>query len=386
MTKALVMRFGGIGDTAPVYAAARQLKKKGYEVHGAFRNDGGATQQTELYKYDDTFSQLFDFIEYGPWKTRGIPTKYGLVDIRSIYDDYDLVVNYMYSVEANNTSPDIIDMGPTGAWQISRNSNWFNWYDMALAWANIDPNSVPSDEKRPKFILSEEEKEASNHLRTNYSKVFVIHAHASSLCRTWYQAQYLPEMLLKNDPECGVFIWDNDNKCWKIHDKTGVQIVNMNFNSPVRQSMMIVSIADLFIGVDTGYAHIAEGLDVKGLVIYSTVPAWTRNKYYKYQVAIDPGENYPEFYTFSLTRGDPLREKDGHDSLSEREKTLLEFQKNRVPIEEAAKTLNTSPEGVDLEFRSLVAKMESWHRIQSKALSTVTPDMVMEKVKGIIYA
>jgi hypothetical protein len=147
--------------------------------------------------------------------------------------------------------------------------------------------------------------------------------------------------------------------------------------------MALVAQADVFIGADSGFMHVAEGLGVKHVAIYSTVPWWTRAKYYKHQTVIDPGMNNPEFYTFNLGLGDPLRTKEGLASLSEREQQVDALHGAGKDVNEAAEILNTETDGAKLELQALLAKKASWEQMQSKALSTVSPEMVLEKVKAL---
>jgi hypothetical protein len=180
-----------------------------------------------------------------------------------------------------------------------------------------------------------------------------------------------------------VAFWDQKNTVWILISKKGMTRLSVPGVSPIRASMALVSQADLFIGADTGFSHVAEGLGVKHIAIYSTVPAWTRAKYYKFQTPIDPGVNNPEFYTFNLGLGDPLRVKDGLANLTEREKQVKKLYESGVGPSEAAEALNTDIEGAKYELHALKAKEASWERMQSKALSTVTPELVMEKVKAL---
>jgi hypothetical protein len=146
--------------------------------------------------------------------------------------------------------------------------------------------------------------------------------------------------------------------------------------------MALVAVSDLYIGADTGFSHIAEGLGVRNIAVYSTVPAWTRNKYYKNQVEVDPGQTNPEFYTFNLGLGDPLRVIEGLSSLTPREKQIEELYGLKASAEVAAEALNTDVEGATLELESFLRKNASFERQQSKALSTVSAEQVFELIKG----
>lgn len=381
--KVLLTRFGGIGDGFPIMVAATQLQKRGHEVTIALRDDGGPSRQTKLWDNQTAFTFL-DYEEVGPWKSRVFTYEGGLIEPRVLYKNYDLVVDFMNIVEGNSTSPVNNMKEPWEFWQRSRSSNYQNWYDLHLAWSGIDPTSLADEEKRPKLVLTEEEIKASDEFKAQYTKLFVISPFASSLSRSWYQAEKLVEPLLKEYPGCGIAFWDPQRHGWRfVSDKGNGYLPKLSFN-PLRETMILVNASDLVIGVDTGVGHMAEALDRKSLIIYSTVPAWTRNKYYKYQAHIDPGETNPEYYTFSLGLGDPLRVKDGIEALSDRDKQLKDFIDRKAPVQEIAEALNTDIRGAELEARMFGTKIETWERQQSKALSDIKPETVFERIKGII--
>jgi hypothetical protein len=378
--KVLLTRYGGMGDLAPLTVVGKQLKKQGYHVTLACRDGGEAQRHTEMFVGNPSFDALLDLKMVGPWGTRCIKSQLGWCSVNSIYSDFDLVLDYMNIVESNNTSPVVKD-GPGEAWQNSRSSNWRNWYDLHLEWANIDPTKVSDEDKRPVYTLLPGEEKLFEKLKQTFSNVFVVQCSASSLSRTWYQAKHLPELLLKQYPKAVVAYWDNKANCWVMISEKGASRLDVPGISPLRMSMALVAQADVFIGADSGFSHVAEGLGVKHIAIYSTVPWWTRAKYYKHQTVIDPGMNNPEFYTFNLGLGDPLRTQEGLASLSERERQVDALYEAGKDVTEAAEILNTEPDGARLELQALMAKKAAWERQQSKALSTVKPEMVMEKVK-----
>jgi ADP-heptose:LPS heptosyltransferase len=380
--KALLTRFGGLGDNAPLTVVGKQLKKQGYHVTFACRYDGENHRQSEMFIQNPSFDEVLDLKMHGPWGTRCIKTQLGWASISSIYKDFDLVLDYMNIIENNNTSP-VIKEGPGNDWQKSRNSNWRNWYDLHLEWANIDPTKVSDDDKRPIYALLPGEKEVFASLKQDYSHVFVVQTNASSLSRTWYQAEKLPKALMEAYSNPVVAFWDSKANVWVLVTKKGYSRLEIPGMSPLRMSMALLSQADLFIGADTGMSHVAEGLGVKHIALYSTVPSWTRAKYYKFQTPIDPGVNNPEFYTFNLGLGDPLRVLEGMAGLSEREQLVGKLYSEGMEAAEAAEILNTDVEGARMELQALMAKKASWDRMQSKALSTIKPETVMEKVKEL---
>jgi hypothetical protein len=380
--KYLLTRFGGIGDVAPVMAVAKYLKNLGHTVHLALREDEQGSRQVDLLENTNSCDLAMTFKEIGPWKTRCVSFKHGWVDVRSIYQNYDEVVDYMRIIENNDTCNSSFQKSPMDEWKKHRNSNWVNWYDLHFSWANINPESVPKEEKRPVYKLSTKEYNESISIRANYSGVVVINTTASSLSRTWYQSDILIQKILDEYKNILVINWNQKKNVWEEYTKetkNNPKVYLSPFKSKLRASMCVVNSADTYIGSDTGFTHIAEGLGVKHIAIYSSVPWWTRAAYYKNQVCIDKG-----YYSFCLTLGDPFRVKEGIDGLSKKEKTLLGYHKKGLPIEEAAKNLNTTPDGVELELTSIIKKIESFDRIQSKSLSEVSVEEVLAKLNELL--
>lgn len=380
--KALLTRFGGIGDTFPVMVAAKELNKRGYEVTVALRDDGGPVKQSVLYSNYQEF-RFLDFTENGPWGNRCIDTELGRISIQSVYNDYDLVVDYMNCVENNSTSP-YLKPGPNSNWQKSRSSNFVNWYDLHLSWANINPALISDEDKRPFLKLTEAEQLKAEEFSKKYSQIFVIHPYASSLARSWYQAKGLINKLLERYKDSAVVFWNPEANCWDLISRQSIGKLENLAGNPLRSTMVLLAASTLLIGVDTGCSHMAEALGKKSLVIYSTVPAWTRNKYYKYQTHIDPGEKDGSLYTFSLGLGDPLRIVDGVNALTDREKLIKQLWERNASPEEAQNALNTDYRGAELELQMFMAKQETWERQQSKALSSVSVDLVFQRIRRII--
>lgn len=377
--KYLLTRFGGIGDCFPVLSVARYLKDQGHIVDVALREDDHGNKQIEFLNNTNYCNKALSLKEVGPWGNRCVPFKYGVVDIKSFYADYDEVIDFMHIVEYNDTCKSSFIRKPTDEWKKHRNSNWINWYDLHFAWANIDPNIVPEEYKRPEIILSGEEIEEVNNIKAYYTEIFVINSHASSLARTWYQSGEVIPLLLKKYNNPLMLNWEPGRGSWVAYTKEGAQKYTSSIKSPIRASVCVVKAASVYIGADTGFTHAAEGLGVDHISIYSSVPWWTRAKYYKHQTQIDNGD-----YTFSLTLGDPNRVKEGYDALSKKEKKLLAFHKSGASIQEAAKEFNTTPEGVDMEMQSIHKKIESFDRIQSKSISKIKPDDVVDMVEKIL--
>lgn len=378
--KVLLTRFGGIGDCFPTIATAKYLASQGHDVTVGLRDDGDKVKQSALFTEEKDF-KIVDIKQVGPWSDRCVKTDIGYESVPSTYGNFDTVIDYMNVIENNSTSPFNNMTELWEFWQRSRNSNYVNWYDMHFAWANVDPSKVSEEWKRPSLILSEEEKDIAAGFKAKYSKLFVIHPFASSLARSWYQAKNLVPKILDEYSGAAILFWNPQESNWDLLTSKGPTKLPKLVDNPLRETMVVLSVADIVISVDTGCSHIAEGLGTKAIVIYSTVPAWTRNKYYKHQTHIDPGDNNPEFYTFSLGLGDPLRVKDGIEAMGEREKLVKQLFERRANLQEAMDELNTDAQGAELELNLYMKKQEALERQQSKALSSVSVDSVFKLIK-----
>lgn len=379
--KVLLTRFGGIGDTAPVSVCAAILNGRGHEVTVALRVDN-VDKQSSLYKYDERF-KCIDIHEVGPSKARCVKSSFGYIAYESIFNDYDLVIDFMYLIEGNDKCVSTSVRQKWDAWQGSRNSNYVNWYDLHLSWCNINPEGIADENKNPVYFLSEDEKAKAKELKDKHGDIIVIHPFASSLARSWYQFKELVKKTLETYASATIFYWNPQANCYEVVKRTGSYFHKPNGESPLRSSMIVLKAAKLFIGVDTGFTHIAEGLGIRNLAIYSTVPWWTRSKYYKNTSHIDKGTVNNEYYSFYLGLGDPLHVKDAIDGLNDREKLIKKMmeQQPKANIEDVCKALNTDSAGAEMEAKLLMGKLESVERRQSKSLSEVSVDEVFEFVK-----
>jgi len=199
---------------------------------------------------------------------------------------------------------------------------------------------------------------------------------ASSLARTYYAAHFLPPLLAKRFSAIVLF-WDGNQ--WLIFTKEG-RIGNLKCT--LRQSAALVSKLNLFISADSGFSHIAEALGVPSISLYSTVPSWTRVKYYKYTIPLEV--DIPCRPCFTLQRYCPARQKQAIDSLSKREKRILWAQKTGVPIQVVAQELNTTVEGISREFASIKERLESQSMIQAKCLNLISIDEILLTAENIL--
>ena len=62
----------------------------------------------------------------------------------------------------------------------------------------------------------------------------------------------------------------------------------------------------------------------------------------------------------------------------------MSIHESGVSIQEAARKLNTTPEGVNLQMQAVKTRIESFERVQSKSISKVTVKEILGHINRII--
>jgi ADP-heptose:LPS heptosyltransferase len=359
----LLCRFGGVGDGLILTAVCKAIKEQDPEaiVHFAIREG-----QEGLYLHNPSIARVITIRRMPPSgidciKTRGIWT-----NIDCIKGTYFRTIDYKNSIENNSPYPKL----PYGFWVRTMNSNYQNWVDLSLGWANIDPTIVSDDTKRPKIFLKDAEIEKAKKEADCEGPKIGIHMISSSLARTWYYARVLAPLLLNKYPNGAVFFWTGSS--WiKYHKKTQTDLGSYS----LRQSAALVSCLDLLIASDSAFSHVAEAVGTRSLNLYTTVPAWTRSKYYKYATNLQAKTKCSP--CFAIWSECPLAEDKAVKSLSEREKFIIHLNQNKVPLETACRQLNTTPGGLELEFEAIRKKIQGLKQAEAPCLRSIDPDEVL---------
>jgi len=377
--KILIVRYGGIGDSVIMNINARELKKK-YKhcrIHFAVRSE-----IADLFVKDKTFDKILPVKRFPPTNIDCIQRDNGWVSLESIKGNYDLVFDLKFSIERN--SPELwMHLAPTdGPWRESMSSNYTHWVDMALGWCHIDPTTV--EDKVPGFVLTDEEREWAKEriAKKPGERVVGIHLHASSLARTWYRETELPDRLRVLDPNIKVLFFDDSRKHWIITDKVGRKDVDTSGEHGLRESAALVSHMDILISADSGYSHIAAALGTPTLTIYTTVPGWTRERDYPNSHAIQ--SKLPCSPCFTLGGWCGLSEKRAINQLSAREKQIAELEREKVPIQDAARRLKTQPGALLAESQALKQKRHGLCAVEPDCMKEISPEMIAEKAKEIL--
>jgi ADP-heptose:LPS heptosyltransferase len=384
---ALLSRLGGLGDCIIIPAVAKQLKLRGYEVDFCAGSPTCDVKKllegTNIFRNVILQTKMFnglDVYDVGNGDVAGLEL---------LKEEYDLVVDYKMSVELNSHWRHMAN-GAGKEWMVSQNSNYVNWVDIMLAWAGIDPETVSDEDKLPIYVPSEEEmKWARTLLRASKpDKVVAVQMNASSLVRTWYHPQTLPNLIREKYPNKKIDILFYDGATWRhIKGKYDVPVQFPKDFDPIRASAALVAASDLFIGADSGFSHISEAVKVPHITIYTTVPAWTRDKYYRFNHHIEPiGHTFDGVRCrpcFVLDRYCPRTREAALRQLTPRELKIKEGAEKNIPPQILAQELGTTPTGLINEHKFMQERLNALLEMQSPCSMTITSDRILKKVEEI---
>lgn len=206
-----------------------------------------------------------------------------------------------------------------------------------------------------------------------------IQTYASSLVRTWYHPERLPKALIQVYPDASFAIYNGHS--WELVHQNWVKLIELPKHK-IRHSMALVDQMDLFICADSGISHLAEGAGVRHLTIYTTIPPYTRNKYYLYEFAIRPSVSCSPCFTLDGTC--PLNRKRALESLSDRERKILELSEQQTNIHEASLQMDTTPEALIEERNAILQKIEGMSKIVPDCVQSIDTELIIQKVKEIL--
>ena len=384
--KVLLLRAGGMGDILILTAVAKQLWKLNYSVHFYCGSPTGRVDKLlNGLPFLDSVKQL--------QRLRGVDCiedeQKNFVSVEMLKKNFDVIVDYKLSIEDNRVGGNEIKE----AWELSRNSNFQNWIDLSLAWAKIDPNLVLDKDKCPEVAFDANKPEWLEIIEwiiTNTPigvkdgrpfRVFGIQLQASSLIRTWYKAPELPDLIYKEYPNDIVLVFTNGS--WVMMSKFGNQKITAPEKfDPLMFSACIIRLMDVFISADSGTSHLAEALGTKSIVIYTTVPAWTRVKYYQNCYPLEANSwCHP---CFALDLFCPEEKKKAEATLSEREKKIVEASNANKNIQEVARELSTVPQAIKNEYDAAMKRVEALSAQEALCVKSITPAAIMNKLDEIL--
>jgi ADP-heptose:LPS heptosyltransferase len=386
MKTALIVRVGGLGDCLILTVVARELAKKDYLVDYAVGSPTG--NLSELFTKLPYFNKVFQVNRLNGIDCIEDESK-NVVSVELLKDSYDEVFDFKYSVEDNVTG-----LNKREEWRATINSNFQNWIDLSLSWANIDPTQVKN--KRPEFQYPDftdnvpgvskyeiwvETETPIRWKKDRGHRVIGIQLNASSLTRSWYRSADLPKMLHEKYPNDIVCIFAGD-KWVALTENGNVEIRTPDGYNPILCSATLIANMDVFIAADSGMSHIAEATGTPTIGVYTTVPSWTRVKDYLFAHPIDA--TVPCHPCFNLDIFCPLEKKKAKESISEREKDILAGSDANANINDFAKKYNTVPKAIFEEFEAINKRIQAMSAVEPACVHSITSELIMNKVEEIL--
>lgn len=241
----VVRRVGGIGDVLMVTPALRQLKIDFPNIELTFAIDMHSTSNNvyyELVKHAPFIDKIIDARFYQPSKYDAV------VDVSSV------CIRYEHSGLPVLNRIDIFSR----AMGIPKVEDKRSWYE----------------------VLPQEKEWAMNFIRPFLpKKIVVLHTASMEGKRCWPIEKYteIVEQGLKDNLPIQFLILDFNHKLndWSVYPNCTVAS-----DTNLREMAALISVADLFIGPDSGPMHLAGALGVRSLVIFGSIPPEARINYY----------------------------------------------------------------------------------------------------------
>lgn len=305
----LLLRFGGMGDAMFVTVVARALHERGYAVHVATNE-----QSAPLLEHNPYIDKVIIEKRMGPIQVIDGQYPADLVkDGDSWMPSFGLFDRYKAQPSVGAKSSVLYPYNVTNYYRVIENSShhpmlwptqisdFHNTYDEHLAWAHIDPMSVPADKKRPVYVVTSKEKEwAQGVLRGFPRPLYLVQVNASSPVRTFYRTSELLDAL-KRHPGT-IITWEVNPQnptqgMWRVvsfrssadvpETPGGAGLPFPDDIPPIRATAALIAEAGLLVSADTCVSHIAEAVKTPHVTYYTSVPAWTRSMYYTHEYTVD---------------------------------------------------------------------------------------------------
>ena len=382
--KFLFCRFGGIGDSLELTPVMAEVKRrhKGCKVHFAVR-----AEVAELFEHNKLIDKVLPVKRMPPSNLDCVHRDNGWVSLECIKGNYTQVYDFKYSVELNSPWQQLAPRD--GPWRLSMNSNFSHWLELSFGWANIDWRGVLERGGEEAFLpgyatTDEERKWAKERIPDKDGPVIGIQLRASSLARTWYRAEELPKTLRVLMPDARILFFDHDNLTWILSEKVGSKRIEVGGENGLRRSAALVERMDLLISADSGFSHVAAALGTPTLTVYTTVPGWTREKYYPKSHAIQSKLSCSPCFT--LEGWCPKQQQRTLEALPAEEKRILAYQNQRVPPQQAAAQEKMPVQAFMAAFAGIQQKLKAMCAVEPDCMREISPEAIAEKAKEILDA
>ena len=394
--KILIARYGGIGDTVIMRPVAAALKRKypGAHVTLAVAADMNAGDYRPLFDLVPDIDLVIPMYRPPGDGASLVDDGCALVAPHALRDSYDEIHDFYHSIESNGKFPHLAEYA--GGWMETQNSNYQNWIDLSLGWANIDPDAVEPNIKRPHYVVTQEERAWSwNMLEKDiekYGRPVAIQTDSSALSRTWFKDHSLIKTV-REDMKRLVLLWMREEKSyWLLRPSQSRRTVLgppehvPEGVSHLRQSMALMSQCEGIICMDSGMSHLCEGAGIPGVAIYPTIPSWTRTQYYQFIMGLDP--DGPSCRPCFVLGDCPERKRRAPELLAGRDKTLYDMfdgaNADEEFIAEAAERLQTTIPALQQEIGALNQKLAGYAQLEPYCLEGVTTERIIDAYRSHI--
>jgi len=248
----VIRSLGGIGDVLMTTPGLRELKRRFPKIHLTYAIDMHSTKNNNYYElvknlpYIDSIvdARYIDRTQYDAIKDiSAVCVAYERFDLPSI-NRIDLFAKNLGIHKLMNTLPD------------------YRIITEELRWANNFINR--SKDNDDQMILA-------------------LHTASFDAKRTWPASNYHSLIKMLESLNIKILLFDFNNKLKQKN--TYSNIVNCS-GTDIRQMSALISMADLFVGPDSGPMHIAGAVGTKSLVLFGSVPPEARINHYPTHRAI----------------------------------------------------------------------------------------------------
>jgi len=260
MKRAYLVRWGAYGDHIHMSNVIRALHEDGYEITFEYNYKGA-----QIHSYNPRISRHIVFEPMA--EENGGKLNYKLDEYKRLKDEYDIFVNFSFSLEEALIEP---EHKPSYFWPLwkrrLKNTN-ICFYDQSMIWAGLTAKKymgLTGDI----FFKREEHEHVLNQLRPYEDKFIVLLALRGSTYQKHLRhvARGICDEWLKRHPD-SVIITTGDKSCqgWEWPSAHGTTIaperglgdgthslVHKSARMPFRQALNIAKYADLVITPETG--------------------------------------------------------------------------------------------------------------------------------------
>jgi hypothetical protein len=185
-------------------------------------------------------------------------------------------------------------------------------------------------------------------------------------------------------PDARILFFDHDSLTWILSEKVGSKRIEVGGEGGLRRSAALVERMDLLISADSGFSHVAAALGTPTLTVYTTVPGWTREKYYPKSHAIQSKLSCSPCFT--LEGWCPKQQQRTLEALPSEEKRILAYQNQRVPPQQAAAQEKMPVQAFMAAFSGIQQKLKAMCAVEPDCMRAVSPELIAARAKEILDA